>query len=259
MKELKITETARKNIRRLFSQRYSVNTLKHDPELTEIFDNFAYDESLKPTEGPVLEKTRVMCILASTIGCGSHLAFRNYVDACLNVGVKPREIREVVYQAMPYVGFNYVIDLLPIMNEVFENNDIKLPLDPQSTTTPDDRMEKGRNYIDEVFGKGTVDNMYETCPKGQEHIIDYLQGYCYGDYYRRNGIDAQHRELMTFCFLASLGGCPNQMESHAVANKNTGTSKTEMVAAVTAMLPYIGFPRSLQALNAINKAYEHHF
>ena len=27
---------------------------------------------------------------------------------------------------MPYVGFNYVIDLLPIMNEVFENNDIKL-------------------------------------------------------------------------------------------------------------------------------------
>ncbi len=49
------------------------------------------------------------------------------------------------------------------------------------------------------------------------------------------------------------------MESHAIANKNTGTSKTEMVAAVTAMLPYIGFPRSLQALNAINKAYEHQF
>lgn len=259
MKSLKITEKAKTTIRRLFSQRYSVNTLKHDPELTAIFDNFAYDESLALTEGPVLEKTRVMCILASTIGCGSKLEFRNYVDACLNVGVKPREIREVVYQAMPYVGFNYVIDLLPIMNEVFENNDIKLPLDDQATTTSEDRKEKGRAYMEEVFGEGAVDNMYETCPKGQEHIIDFLQSYCFGDYYTRNGIDAQHRELMTFCFLASLGGCPNQMESHAVANKNTGTSKTEMVAAVTAMLPYIGFPRSLQALNAINKAYEHQF
>ena len=124
MKSLNITEKAKATIRRLFSQRYSVNTLKHDPELTAIFDNFAYDESLALTEGPVLEKTRVMCILASTIGCGSKLEFRNYVDACLNVGVKPREIREVVYQAMPYVGFNFVIDLLPIMNEVFENNDI---------------------------------------------------------------------------------------------------------------------------------------
>ena len=144
MKSLNITEKAKITIRRLFSQRYSVNTLKHDPELTAIFDNFAYDESLTLTEGPVLEKTRVMCILASTIGCGSKLEFRNYVDACLNVGVKPREIREVVYQAMPYVGFNYVIDLLPIMNEVFENNDIKLPLDDQSTTTQENRMEKGR-------------------------------------------------------------------------------------------------------------------
>ena len=98
MKSLNITEKAKTTIRRLFSQRYSVNTLKHDPELTAIFDNFAYDESLALTEGPVLEKTRVMCILASTIGCGSKLEFRNYVDACLNVGVKPREIREVVYQ-----------------------------------------------------------------------------------------------------------------------------------------------------------------
>ena len=53
-----------------------------------------------------------------------------------------------------------------------------------------------------------------------------------------------------------MGGCDLQMQSHAVANKNVGTSKEEMVAAVTAMLPWIGFPRSQNALNAINNAYE---
>ena len=71
MKEININENARLQIRRLFSQRNSVNTLKRDPELTQLFDNFAFDEALKLTEGPVLEKTRVMCILASTIGCVS--------------------------------------------------------------------------------------------------------------------------------------------------------------------------------------------
>ena len=69
MKEFKITEYARLQIRKLFSQRNSVNTLKRDPELTQIFDNFAFDEALKLTEEPVLEKTRAMFILASTIGC----------------------------------------------------------------------------------------------------------------------------------------------------------------------------------------------
>ena len=256
MKEIKITERAHKEIKKLFSYRNQVNTLHNDPELTQVFDNFAFDESLKLTEGPVLEQTRIMCILASTIGCGAKTEFRLHVDACLNVGVKPSVIREILYQAVPYVGFSRVVDYIPVMNEVFADNDIRLPLNDHSTTTPEDRVKKGREVIDTIYGKGTVDNMFATSPKGQEHIVEFLEGYCYGDFYTRTGIDLQHRELFTFCFLASMGGCDVQMQSHAVANKNVGTSKEEMVAAVTAMLPWIGFPRSQNALNAINNAYE---
>ena len=49
MTEIGISEYARQQIRKLFSQRNSVNTLKRDPELTQIFDNFAFDEALKDT------------------------------------------------------------------------------------------------------------------------------------------------------------------------------------------------------------------
>lgn len=255
MKEIKITERAHKEIKKLFSYRNQVNTLHNDPELTQVFDNFAFDEALKLTEGPVLEQTRLMCILASTIGCNAKTEFRMHVDACLNVGIKPSIIREIVYQAVPYVGFSRVVDYIPIMNEVFANNDIRLPLHDHSTTTAENRVEKGKETIDAIFGKGTVDNMLATSPKGQEHIVEFLEGYCFGDFYTRTGIDLQHRELITFCFLASMGGCEAQLQSHAVANKNVGTSKTEMVAAVTAMLPWIGFPRSLNALTVINNAY----
>ncbi|MBQ0048103.1 MAG: carboxymuconolactone decarboxylase family protein [Prevotellaceae bacterium] len=255
MKEIKINEHAKQQIRRLFSQRNSINTLKSDPELTEIFDNFAFDEALKLTEGPVLEKTRVMCILASTIGCNAMREFRVYVDVCLNVGVKPREIREVVYQTVPYVGFSKMVDYLEAMNSVFDNNDIRLPLSDQSTTTPENRREKGREWIDGIFGAGTAEQMEKNAPKGQEHIVEFLESYCFGDFYTRNGIDMQHRELVTFCLIASMGVAQPQLESHAFGCKNMEISKTEMVAVLTGMLPYIGFPKTLNALTAVNKAY----
>lgn len=255
MKEVQINDKARQQIRKLFSQRNSVNTLKRDPELTCIFDNFAFDEALKYTEGPVLEKTRCMCILASTIGCNAMREFKVYVDACLNVGIKPREIREVIYQAVPYVGFSKVIDFLLEMNEVFDDNDIKLPLNNQSTTTPETRREKGKEWIDGIFGKGTADAMEKNAPKGQEHIVEFLESYCFGDFYTRNGIDMQHRELVTFCLLASMGVAQPQLESHGHGCRNMNISKTEMVAVLTGMLPYIGFPKTLNALTAVNKAY----
>ena len=255
MKEIKINEYARQQIRRLFSQRSAVNTLKSDPELTQIFDNFAFDEALKFTEGPVLEKTRVMCILVSTIGCNAMREFKVYVDVCLNVGIKPREIREVIYQTVPYVGFSKMIDFLLEMNEVFANNDIKLPLDDQSTTTPETRRAKGKEWIDGIFGAGTADSMEKNAPKGQEHIVEFLESYCFGDFYTRKGIDMQHRELVTFCLLASMGVAQPQLESHGFGCKNMNISKKEMVAVLTGMLPYIGFPKTLNALTAVNKAY----
>lgn len=255
MKDFKITDYARQQIRKLFSQRNSVNTLKRDPELTQIFDNFAFDEALKLTEEPVLEKTRAMCILASTIGCNAMRQFKVYVDVCLNVGIKPREIREVIYQTVPYVGFSKMIDFLLEMNEVFEDNDIKLPLDNQGIVTPDNRREKGREYIDSIYGAGTAEKMEKEAPKGQEHIVEFMESYCFGDFYTRCGIDKEHRVLVTFCLLASMGVAQPQLENMGVACKNLNITKKEMVAVLTGMLPYIGFPKTLNALTAVNGAY----
>ncbi|MBO4397730.1 MAG: carboxymuconolactone decarboxylase family protein [Bacteroidaceae bacterium] len=256
MKEVKITKRAHEEIRRLFSPRTLINTLRTDPELTEIVDNFAFDETLVKADGSVLEKTRVMCILASTIGCNAINEFKMYVDACLNVGVKPREIREIVYQAYPYVGASQVVEYTLLMNDIFENNGIRLPLDPQNTVeTKEECYKRGKELLDETFGYGTVDNMLAISPKGQEHIVEFIITYCYGQFYSRNGIDMQHRELITFCILASMGGCDSQLHTHAKACKNLEISKQEMIAAATAILPWIGFPRTLNAISVINEEY----
>lgn len=256
MKEINITERAKKEIRKIFSQRNTVSTLKHDPELTEIVDNFAYDETLGISdEGPVKETTRILCILSTTMAQYSKSQFRMYVDAALNVGCKPSEIREVVYQAVPYLGFSSVLCFLQIMNEVFADNDIRTPLHDHATVTRENRQEEGKKVMEEVFGKEYVDQLISECPKGQEHIIKYMENYMFGDFYTRRGLTLQIRELMAFCLLTSMGGCDSQMELHAKSNKRVGTSKQEMVGAVTAMLPYIGFPRAFAALNVINATY----
>ncbi|MNR57228.1 Carboxymuconolactone decarboxylase family protein [compost metagenome] len=61
------------------------------------------------------------------------------------------------------------------------------------------------------------------------------------------------RELLTFCILSALGGADSQVKAHVQGNVNVGNDKDTLIAAITHCLPYIGFPRTLNALAAINE------
>jgi alkylhydroperoxidase/carboxymuconolactone decarboxylase family protein YurZ len=93
--------TAQKNHEQLFPG--CVPTLAAtDPELNEYFDNFAFDEVLR--DGKLDARARLMAQLASLIACQALSEYRLMVGAALNVGVQPVEVKEIVYQAIPYVG-----------------------------------------------------------------------------------------------------------------------------------------------------------
>ena len=140
MHTMSISETAGKNHEELFPNHKS--TLKvTDPELIEVFDNFAFDEVI--SYGNLDTKTRVMMILASTIACQAQFEYRAMLGAALNVGITPVECKEVLYQSVPYVGIAKVIDFIHVTNDVLTQHGVKLPLEGQSTSTPETRMEKG--------------------------------------------------------------------------------------------------------------------
>ena len=80
-----------------------------------------------------------------------------------------------------------------------------------------------------------------------------MKGYCFGDFYTRDGLNDQQRELITFVFIASLGGCENQLRAHVQANITVGNDKEKLISAISVILPYIGFPRSLNALSVVNE------
>ena len=63
-------------------------------------------------------------------------------------------------------------------------------------------------------------------------------------------------EMITFCFLAAQGGCEPQLTSHARGNMNLGNDKAFLIRVVSQCLPYIGYPRSLNAAACVHKAAE---
>lgn len=221
-----------------------------DPELIELFDNFAYDEILR--YGKLNPKTRMMAILAATIAMQTVSEYRRILVGALNVGVTPSEVKEVVYQAVPYAGMSRVYDFLLVTNEVLINRGIALPLAGQSTTTPETRLKKGLQVQKSIFGD-TIDQMYQTAPENQLHIQTCLSGNCFGDFYTRTGLPVQTRELLTFAMLVALGGCEPQVKGHIQGNVNVGNDKETLLSVVTQLLPYVGYPRTLNAIRCLNE------
>jgi 4-carboxymuconolactone decarboxylase len=244
-----ISEAARRHHDELFPDH--VSTLaRTDPELIEYFDNFAFDEVLR--HGTLDSRTRLMVQLASMIACQAVSEYRVMLGAALTVGVTPVEAKEIVYQAVPYVGMATVFDFLHATNDVLTERGVHLPLPGQSTTTPETRAEKGLAVQQQIVGAATVDALYASAPPDEQHIQHYLSANCFGDHLTRTGIDVPTRELLTFAVLVSLGGCEPQVKGHVAANLNVGNDRGRLIEVLTQLIPFIGYPRTLNALHAVD-------
>jgi len=222
-----------------------------DPELIETFDNFAFDEVLR--HGNLEARTRLMVQLASMIASQALREYRVMVGAALTVGVTPVEVKEIVYQAVPYVGMAKVFDFVHATNDVLTERGVELPLPGQSTTTPETRAEAGLAVQKQIVGSDFVENLYASAPADQQHIQRYLSANCFGDHLTRTGIDVATRELLTFSLLVALGGCDTQVKGHVAANLNVGNDRARLIDVLTQLLPFIGYPRTLNGLRAIDE------
>lgn len=230
---------------------YKSDFLRTDPEFIEFFDNFAFDEVVNQDD--LDDRTRFMSILATLLGCQGIDEFKAMVPAALNFGVKPVEIKEIVYQAVAYLGIGRVFPFLKATNEIFEKQGIKLPLEGQGTNTPATRLTTGEKKLMEIAGdrmKGFVN----AGPEETRHIHEWLTDNCFGDYYTRKGLDNAQREMITFCFIAAQGGAERQLMGHTKNNMNVGNDKDFLIKIISQNIPYIGYPRSLNALRVVNEA-----
>lgn len=223
---------------------------KTDPEFAERFYHFAFDEVVNEENQQLDAPLRYLAILSALIGCGGVDAYREMLNDALENGMTPVMVKETVYQAVDYLGYGRMLPFLHVTNEVFADRSISLPLPGQAATTVENRLEKGVEVQAEIFGV----QMKEAWKNG--HINRWLAANCFGDFYTRTGLDLPQRELITFCFLMAQGGCEPQLIAHAKGNMNLGNDKDFLIRVVSQCLPYIGYPRSLNAINCIQRAAE---
>lgn len=224
-----------------------------DPEFAERFAYFAGEEVPGEGAAELPSRERYLVVLAALLGCQGLDEFRLMAAEALDAGVTPVEVKEVVYQACAYLGIGRVRPFVDAANELLAARGVELPLAPQATTTLETRCAAGNQKQVDYFGEGMRES-WESGPAERAHVNRWLAENCFGDYYTRGGLSDLDREMVTFCYIAAQGGCEPQATAHAGGNMNLGRTKDFLYRVVSQMLPYIGYPRSLNALSCIDGA-----
>ncbi|MGB8454880.1 MAG: carboxymuconolactone decarboxylase family protein [Anaerocolumna sp.] len=117
------------------------------------------------------------------------------------------------------------------------------------------RYEEGLKKLKEVDGEqgvAVVDALNDIAPDMRKYIIEFA----FGDIYNRTGITLPMRQAVTISALAALGGCEKQLHVHINAALNVGLIKMEVIETIIHTVPYIGFPKALNALNVAKDVFK---
>jgi 4-carboxymuconolactone decarboxylase len=115
--------------------------------------------------------------------------------------------------------------------------------------------ERGERLLRLVDGDKVADNLLRAYEDVAPDFTRYLVEFAFGEIYARPG-DLRHRELIAISSLATMGGCDPQLETHVHGAFNAGLTEAEIVEAVMTLIPYIGFPRALNAMAIVKRVVE---
>ena len=233
----------------LFQQLHDEDILNDDLELQTIMKNYIYGDIYQ--HGTLDLKLRELILIVVNTTNHTLTALKEHVNAAIKAEVSPIQIKEVIYQCTPYIGLGKVQEALEVVNLIFKKHNISTK--PQATVNEKTRFEKGFEVQSVAFGKDHIQANHDQASQELKHIQKYLSEYCFGDFYTRKGLDLKNRELMTMVMLATLGGCENQLRGHVGANIIVGNSRELLIETITQCQPYIGFPRTLNAITIINE------
>jgi len=219
-----------------------------DPELMEILRRYIFCDVF--STGKLDNRTREMITCECLAAMQTLPQLKAHAASALNVGVTPVELREMMYQLAPFIGFPKTLNAVVAVNEVFAAKGISVPLENQATLAGDgERFAKGYAIQNPLYGEEIKQQM-KGVPYG-DSIANFLTEFCFGDIFSRNGLSIQLRELLSLCILAAIGA-DDRIKSHSLANIKAGNDAAMQIEAMIQCLPYIGFPAALKAVKIIH-------
>jgi 4-carboxymuconolactone decarboxylase len=105
--------------------------------------------------------------------------------------------------------------------------------------------------VDAAGGERVVESLQDVAPDLGRYVVEFA----YGEIYQRGVLDLRQRQLVTISALTALGGVEPQLEVHINAGLNVGLNPREVVEAILHCIPYVGFPRVLNAIFVAKRVF----
>lgn len=118
-----------------------------------------------------------------------------------------------------------------------------------------DRFKRGLELLRQIDGDKVADNLLQRYIDIAPDFSRYLVEFAFGDVYAREG-DLKHREIVAISSLATMGGCDPQLETHVHGAFNVGLTEREVVEVIMTLIPYIGFPKALNAIATVKRVVD---
>ena len=120
-----------------------------------------------------------------------------------------------------------------------------------------DRYQRGLDRMMELVSaehSNTFDHvkLVESYKTLDPDLSDYIVSFAFGDIYSRTSLTQQEQTMVTISTLVALGTEP-QLKLHINTGFNVGLTKEKIVGALIHCIPYIGFPRVLNALTLVKE------
>jgi 4-carboxymuconolactone decarboxylase len=97
------------------------------------------------------------------------------------------------------------------------------------------------------------DAVYERLGRIIPDLPGLARGFAHDTINSRSGLDPGRRELVIIGVLVALGSADTQLRAHARAALTVGLTPEEIREAVLQTLPYVGFPRTINAALALEE------
>lgn len=105
--------------------------------------------------------------------------------------------------------------------------------------------------VDDAGGEAVINSLSGIAPDLGRYIVEFA----FGDIYARDGLSLQERELVSIASLLTAGGCEPQLQVHLNGALNVGVAPEKIVETLIHCVPYVGFPRALNAVSAAKEVF----
>lgn len=116
------------------------------------------------------------------------------------------------------------------------------------------RLIKGKQMLQQVDAEA-ADSVMTGLQDVAPDVATFILEFAFNDIYTRPGLSLQQHELITITSLLTQGDTADQLRVHINGCLNVGLSQKEIVETCIQCIPYVGFPKVLNALTVVKEVF----